>query len=133
MPKTIAPGVLDASDHRRIVGRHVVGELHRPAGRSDARRLDGVLHRDGQTVQRTDVVAAGHPRVGLGARCAGPLDVERDDGVDVAIEPVDAIEVELEELDRSQLAAADGRRELGRGFGGVHGRRLAHLRSRTTS
>ena len=72
-------------------------------------------------------------RVSLGARRTSALGVERDDGVDVAIEPVDAFEEEVEELDRCDFTATDSSGELSRGVGGVHAQRLAHLRSSTTS
>ena len=58
LPNTIAPGRAQPGDGRRVVRRHVVGQLDGAAGRADAGGLDGVLDRDRQPVQRRQRVAA---------------------------------------------------------------------------
>ena len=45
-------GLLQPGDGGRVGGRHVVGQLDGAAGRADAGRLDGVLDRDREPVQR---------------------------------------------------------------------------------
>jgi len=53
--------------------------------------------------------------VGAIGRGARPLDVERDDGVEAAVQPLDAVEVALEQLARADLARAQRGRERGGG------------------
>ena len=107
LPKTIAPASLRrATAGASTVGTWSVSSTAPPVERMPG-RLDGVLDRDRQAVQRS---AAGRPiavrasaAVGGGQRRLGG---QRDDGVERGVEPLDAVEVELE-----QLAALD----LGRG------------------
>ena len=98
LPKTIAPGRLQPGDRRRVRGGHVVRQLHRAAGRSDALGRDRVLDRHRQSVQRPDT----SPRASASSAAAAAgerVDVERDDRVHAAaIETVDALEVDLEQL-----------------------------------
>ena len=102
-------GGLEAGDGGCVLGGHVVGELRGATGRADALGLDGVLDRDRQTVERPEHVAAEHGdlvgRVGGGAR---PLDVEGDDRVHVAVEALDAVEVEVEQLTARDCGAGGG-------------------------
>ena len=52
------------------------------------------------------------------AAATRPFDVERDDRVDRPVEPLDAIEVELEQLSAGDLPGAQRGGELGGGSGG---------------
>ena len=93
-------------------------QLDGAARRADVRRLDGVLDRDRQAVQRAQVrTARGAGVGGLGGdvRLVGG---ERHHGVDGGVEPLDAVEVELEQLAALDLTVADRGGEVG---GGLHG------------
>ena len=60
--------------------------------------LVGVLDRHRHAVQRADVVAAGQRRVGGVCGAARTVGVERDDGVQRAVECIDAGEVVIQQL-----------------------------------
>ena len=110
-------GVGLAEDHRaraaqpphrlRVVLGHVVPG-GQPARRSHARGLVGVLDRHRHAVQRADVVAAGQRRVGGVRGSARAVGVERDDGVQRAVERFDAGQVVLQQLAARHVATADG-------------------------
>ena len=99
----------------------MVGELDRAAGGADALGLDRVLDGDRKTVQRTDGVAASERVVGARGRVAGAIEVEGDDGVHHAVEPLDPIDERLEQVTTRDLAGPDrsGQLVCGGECGGV--------------
>jgi hypothetical protein len=117
LPKTIAP----ASSEARTAGAScigtVIGEPDRTSGGTDPLGLDRVLDRDRQTVQGPELVTARERVICRVGRRARPVGVERDHCVDLAVEPLDAVEVQLEQVPAAQLTGADGSRQLHRGTG----------------
>ena len=57
--------------------------------------------------ERTGIGAGGDPTIDLGGRGHRPVGVEVHERVERRVEPIDALEVVLEDLDRLQVAAAD--------------------------
>ena len=99
--------------HRlRVACRDVVGELREAARRRHPRNLPGVLDRDRQPVQRA--AAIGRRVIGRPGRLPRALDVHRHDGVDAPVVLVDAGELRIQQLQRSELPVADQGDELGR-------------------
>lgn len=80
-------------------GAHAAGEV-------------GVLERDGQAVQRPELLAARLTLVGGGGRGESALGVEGDDRVDGGVEAFDAVEVGPDDLTGRQLTTTDTRREV---------------------
>ena len=68
----------------------------------------GVLHRERQPVQRTDLLARGRRLVGDGRPGPGALLVEGDDRVELGVALVDPVEVQLEQLARRDLPGPYG-------------------------
>ena len=106
-------GVLEPRDGRGVVLRHVVGQLDRAAGRTDTTDLDRVLDGDGQAVQRPARLATRGGVVGPVRFGAGPVEVERDHRVDRRVQPLDPVDVEIEQLAAGELAGADARLPVG--------------------
>ena len=107
LPKITAP----APRSRRTASASRSGtwsQAAQPAGGAHARGLVGVLDRHRHAVQRADVVAAGQRRVGGVGGARAPVGVERDDGVERAVERFDAGQVMIQQLAARQVATADG-------------------------
>lgn len=70
--------------------------------------------RDRQAVQRSDRVPVREPFVRQECLLAGPFRVQRDDRVDLRVHAFDAVQVNVEQLARGDLAVADEGGEPGR-------------------
>ncbi len=113
-------GVGLAEDHRTrtaqpphrlgvVIGHVVPGG--QPARGPHSRRLIGVLDGHRHAVQRADVIAARERRVGGIGGNTRAVGVERDDGVQRAVERFDAGQVVLQQLAARQVATPDGLRQ----------------------
>ncbi len=76
----------------------MVAEFDGATGRADALGGECILHRDRNACERADRFAASARRVNGGGLLSGPFWLDRDHGVDVAIESLDPIEVGLEKF-----------------------------------
>jgi hypothetical protein len=74
----------------------------------------GVLVRDGEAVQRADLRAGGERRVGGVGRGSRTVGVQGDDGVQRRVDPVDAVQVGVEQLARRDLPSPDQAGQLRR-------------------
>ena len=96
-----------------VVGADEVGEHARAAGGEQVARAEDVLVRDRDAGQRPGLALrparVGAARVGEAARR-----VDRDEGIQLAVELRDALEMELRQLDRRKLPGGQRRRELGK-------------------
>ena len=108
-------GRLQPRHHQLVASGTVFGVQRRAPRRPHAAGGVGVLVRDGQAVQRADRTPRGQRRVGGVGGGPRALGVQRDDGVDLRVELLDAVQVGLEQLARGDLAVAEQRGELGRG------------------
>jgi hypothetical protein len=94
-----------------VVGANKVGEHARAAGREQVARAVDVLVRDRDTGQRPGPALrparVGAARVGEAARL-----VDRDEGIQLAVELRDALEIELRQLDGGKLPGGQRHREL---------------------
>jgi hypothetical protein len=70
-------------------------------------------------VERAGGGAGGTFGVGLHGALAGVLKIAHDNGVDLRVEAVDAVDVELGEFERRDLAALKGCEHLGGGSEGI--------------
>ena len=106
--------VFDARDDRRIDAGHVVGVNLRAALSGHVSRQSQVLDGDRHTMNCAEG-RAGHHCVlcplGGGKRMFGG---EVSEGVQLAVEGVDAIQDGARQLDRGNLLGANGRHEFGR-------------------
>ena len=84
----------------------VVGEERRAVRRAPARQRVGVLHREGQAVQRARRTRRARGLVGGCRGLAGPLLVERDDRVELGVALGDPGQVQVEQLARGDVARA---------------------------
>jgi hypothetical protein len=91
-------------------------ELRRREGGADAGRERHVLDGDRKPVQRAERPAGAHGHLGGARKIARLLGHQRDDRVELRIEPRDHREMGVEHLERADLAGADQRRELARRF-----------------
>ena len=112
-------GRADPLDDQVVVVGHVVREHRRAEGRRPPGGGVGVLHREGQAVQRAQRAAAGLVLVGGAGAVAGPVLVERDDRVELGVAGGDPVEVQVQQLARRDLAPGHGARHRARG--GVDG------------
>ena len=65
-----------------------------------------LLDAERHATERTGIVARGDPTIDLGRRGHRAIGIEVHERVERRVEPVDALEVVLEDLDRLQLAPA---------------------------
>ncbi len=99
-----------------MIGDHVPA-----ARRPEPGGLERVLDRERHPVQRAPHLVACERAIGVGGACPGTLDVERDDGVELAVQALDAREIVIEQLDAADLALAEAACECGgRREGRVH-------------
>jgi len=101
-----AMGGVHPLDDQLILGRHVLRPHRRAVCGADTRRLVDVLVRHGQAVQRGQVRTGGRPPVSRGGAVQGALRDQGDHRVDVRVEPLDLVQVRLDDLARGHLAAA---------------------------
>ena len=100
-------GVEQTVDHDGVRRSDIVPELGQAPGRGPAGDVVGVLDRHRQAVQRTPILAAPKRLVGRARARPRPLDVEMDDGVEGAVEPLDARQIVLQQLQATDLAPLD--------------------------
>jgi hypothetical protein len=89
-----------------------------PARRPQRGRLKAVLDREGDAVERPPALALRDCLVCLARALPRGVGVERDDGIELRVQSLDAREVVVEQLDAADLALADRVRERGRGAKG---------------
>jgi hypothetical protein len=97
------------------------------AGRGQAGDIDDVLDTDRHAVQGPARAAGGDLGLGGERGLKGGLAIDADEGVQLGVEPRDAIEQRLRQLDGREFAVGDGARRLGdrqpmqagRGAGGI--------------
>ena len=90
----------------RVLGRHAVGEDTRTAGRSDPLRVDEILERDGDAVERATVPAGGDLPFGFTRLSPRHLRRHGDKRVQRAA-PFDPVQAGLDEGDRRQRTRPD--------------------------
>ena len=110
-----AGGFQAAHDLGVLVG-NVVLEKRRAEGGADARRHRDVLDADRQAVQRPERCAAHHRVFRRACRHARLIRRERDDGVELRVQALDVRQMRVQNLDRTDGAAADQRRQLAGGL-----------------
>ena len=88
-----------ASDGGGFGGGDVAAEDLRAAGGPNAARENQVLERDGDAVERAERPTGHHRGFGGLGRGERGLVGDRDVGLELAVEPRDAIEVRLHHLD----------------------------------
>ena len=128
---------LEILRQRRFIWRHEIGEGERAAGRRHVRRMDVVLERDGNAVQRTEnapVRALAVERVGDGERAR----IHRDDRVQLVLVRRDAREILRDDLVRRRAMLLERGAHVGdagfddgeslRGRGSRGDRRQSHRR-----
>ena len=122
------PGRLEVARDRGVVVRHQVGEGERPTGRRHLHRLDVVLERDRDAVQRP----TNAPRSALAIERIGDrqrLRVHRDHGVEFVFVRRNAGEILLHDLTRRgallfERGAQVGETGFDDGYGALNGRTL---------
>ena len=108
------PRVAQPLREQLVLRRHVVAVRRRAVRRAHAGRVDEVLVRDRQAVQRRQRLAGGAAAVGLpgcGERVIGD---DRDDRVHRRVVPLDPRQVRLGECERGERSGADQAGLLGR-------------------
>ena len=108
-------GVAQAAHRLGVALGYVVPRLEAACG-AHADGLVGVLDRHRDAVQRAADVATCERRVRRVGRAPGRVDVERDDGVQAAVQPFDPRQVVVEQLAARHLAAAE---RIGQCVGGA--------------
>ncbi len=101
-------------DEQAVDLRHVLGKELRPVRGADPGRVDQILDRDRQPVQRPDRLTSRRPLVGgigLGQRRFGP---EADDRVDLGVDRIDPFQMRGDDLARGQLPLPDRARQFAR-------------------
>ena len=109
-------GRFHARHDGRVLGRHVVAVERCPERRAHPFGDHEVLDRERHAVQRPERRAPLAERP-LGGPGVAPrlIGRQRHEGVQVRVEPVDAVEHRVHHLDRRDLAAANERGQLGGG------------------
>jgi hypothetical protein len=106
------PGAFQTHDHFCILGRDAVFEYATRGGRPDTGRIDIVLQRDGNAVQRPAPLAALLFGFHLARRRERLLTRDRDERVDRGVEPIDSLEACLGEIDGRYTSASKKIRRL---------------------
>ena len=100
-------GRAQPGDRHGVDLRNVAAQFGCAGGRAHPDGLKGVLDRHRDAVERAQVPAVGQCPV-RGVRLpAGPLDVERDNGVERRVQTIDAVEEEFEVVAGGDPAAAN--------------------------
>ena len=86
-----------------MVGKHLRAECG-----ADAGRCEEIFVGDGQSMQRADVAASRHGRVGRVRRVARLICHDRDNGIHSRIELLDTFEMGVHDLPGRGLLASDG-------------------------
>jgi hypothetical protein len=98
-------------DHRRVVGRDEIGQHFRTAGRRPALGTKDILLGDGNAGQRAGRTGCD---AGIGGTRHGQrlLAVDGDEGVDIGIQALDAVEEQRGQLDAGNLLGGQGLRQF---------------------
>ena len=124
-----AGGAQAGHDHG-VLGGDVAGELGEAPRRRLAGDVEALLDRHRHAVQRADRrCPLASARSAARASFERPLAVVDDDGVDRRVQPVDALEVAAQQLDRRHRARAHGPGELAGRSERERGQRLDGLRN----
>ncbi len=107
------PRLAQLSGHRGIFRRHVIGQDLRAAGGANSRGQIKVFERDGNSVERSAILASGN--LGLGRAClrSGQVGGDGDERPERRIQSLDPSKHGIGQLDRRHLALLDERRQLG--------------------
>jgi hypothetical protein len=103
---------LQALDRERGFFRDVVDVLREAESGRQSRHVEGFLHRHRDAVQRPEILAALKLGVALARLLARRLEAPHHDGVDARIEPLDPLDIEVEELAAADLARTQAPRKL---------------------
>ena len=109
-------GAEQPRDDRRVAVRDAVAPADRARGRDDARRVERVLDRERDPVERAARRCPGRARRRRPRPLAG-VGGEPDDRVDPRVDLVDAGEAGVDDLERRDLRSRDGAREPARRSG----------------
>ena len=109
-----AAGGGEAGHDGRVVVGHVVGQDARARRGAHAARVELVLHRERDAVQRPERDAARDVVLRVSRGRQRRLAADRDVGAQAAVQPVDPLQVRARELDRGELLVADQRGLAGR-------------------
>ena len=106
-----------------IAGRHVVLEHDRSPGSGYAGHIHQILHRNRDALKGAQIVAAGDRLLRRLSRGQSPIRGHGDEGVELRIQAVDALQVILGELDGGDLPLLEEGGQFlnaGKGEGVVH-------------
>jgi hypothetical protein len=115
-------GRLEAPHDVRIFGRHALPEHVARRRRADAGRVDVVLQRDRNPVQRAAEFPVPLLRFHLPRGGERPIGGHRDERVQRRVEPADALPAEIREVDGRERALANQLRRRPENFCGSSGR-----------
>ena len=91
----------------------MIGQERRAAGGPQARRLDRVFDGYRHTVEQAERFATRPGFVGGVGSSTGAFFVQRDDGVETGVMPVDVRQVSLDNLRGRDLSGPDGGGDIG--------------------
>ena len=100
------PGAPERRDDVVVLVRDTVGECRAPLRRADPGRVVEVLDRDRHAQERRRLLGA-HTRLRLAGLLEGPLDREREVGIQLRVQLVDPRGVQLHQLDGRHLLGPD--------------------------
>jgi hypothetical protein len=98
-------------DHRRIIGRHEIGQHLRATGRRPAFGAENVLLGDRDTGQRTGRTG-GDADIGVAGHFQALFAVKRDEGVEGRIQALDAVKEQRAQFDAGNLPGGQGLRQF---------------------
>src|SRR6185312_9734328 len=104
-----AAGRFEPCRHRRVRGREVVGEQLRMRRRRQPLDIDDVLERVRDAVEGAAPASGGDLGLGLPRHLERPLGQRADEGIEAAVEAIDACEQRRRQLDWRELPRADQR------------------------
>ena len=99
--------------HGGVLGGHVRLEDARARGRPEAGGVELVLHGHRQAVERAALAAPRERALGLARRGARLVGAHRDEGAEPRVQPLDAREIHVDEVDRRHLLDAHEPRQRG--------------------
>ena len=129
LPRTMAPASSSRVTTSRVLVRNAVGVHGAPGRGQHARRIDVVLQRDRNAVQRATPLPPGEFLPERPRARRGPFAGHGDEGVEALVEAPDALDVRLHQLERRKRAGTN--QPLG--FGDAQRRRIGGLGERRTA
>ena len=103
-------GGFQVTDHRRVKVGHVVAQDARAHRRWHAGHVEEVLDPEGHAVQRTAPAAVRDFALGLPSGCARLIWHDADVAIQARVEPLDAFEIRVRQLNGRQPPLAQQRR-----------------------